>query len=155
MPTDSTTDARKNVVLQLAWDDIDGRVIVTPENEDRYQLRIDRVVELLQLAQDAESFKNQVNFLHKRLAGWMSARDDIENAYLTFRDGALSLVVVRNDPKYCPEFDDALSDLDIEIANDVDLNLIKLNTISLPPTSQEALQQFVDDNFCFLYSRGN
>lgn len=138
--------------VQLTWSEKDGLITVTSQDEDRFNIKLNRAIEVLQQADRVDKFKQQFNLLLKVLGDWLKGRDDVRDAHLTLRDGGLSFVVVRLLPAYSEQFEDELSELDYKIANDVDLDLIKLDAIGLPPTSGEAMQTFFDPNFHFVLS---
>ena len=146
------TDTTSSSVVQLRWDMKDGLVVVTPQDEDRFCIKVGRAIEILQQAGHAEEFKRQFNLLLRVLAEWLKDRDDIKRAYLTHRDGALAFVVIRESPQYDDDFEDALSDLDYEIANDADLDLIKIDAIALPCVSDTAVSSFLDPGFMLEYA---
>ncbi len=134
--------------FQLTWSETDhGSITVTPPDEDRFNIKLNRAIEFLQQANRVDQFKQQFNVLLKVLVTWVKGRQDVKNASLTLRDGGLSFVVVRSESRYDEQFEDELSELDFKIANDVDLDLIKLDVLGLPPASEEALQTFFDPNF--------
>ena len=137
--------------VQLRWDMKDGLVVVTPEDQDRFVIKLRRAIEMLQQGDHADKFSHQFSLLLRLLAEWLTDRSDIERAFLTYRDGSLSFVVVRSLCKYDDDFEDALSDLDFDIASDADLNLIKMDAIALPPASETALRSFLDPEFTFEY----
>ena len=141
--------------LQLNWSDQDGMVTITPRDENRFAIKIRRAVELLQIGDKIDEFKQQFQLLHSILIHWGVERQDVSAAYLTMRDGSLAFVVIRNVTQYDEDFEDSLSDLDIAIANDADLDLIRLHTLSLPLVSEEAVASFLDPAFTFHYFHGN
>ena len=147
------TPLKKNI-LQLSWSNHDGQATVTPQNEDRYTIKVQKVIELLALGKKAENFELQFKLLLNTLGSWFNGRKDLADAYLTSRDGIFSFIAIRSEMKYSESFEDEHADLDIHIANDSDLNLVKLNTMSLPPVSAETLDQFICDDFSFRFVRG-
>jgi len=134
------------------WTNRDGNVTVTPEDEDRFTIKVGRAIEALNLAKQQDSFHSQLSLLLRVLADWISEHDGIQNAHLTMRDGALSFVVVRSCGGYDEAFEDELSELDIQIAKDVDLDLIRLNVLCLPGASDEAIESFLDPSFLLTYN---
>lgn len=139
--------------IQLEWRDDDGLITVTPQDQDRFNIKLSRAIDALQQADKEDQFADQFKLLLKVLAAWLKPRTDIRDAYLTLRDGGLSFVVVKNLPQYDEQYEDELSDLDFRIANDVDLDLIKLDVIGLPAASEESLRVFFDPNFLFTYAK--
>ena len=149
MSTATPSDAA--TVVRLRWDMIDGTVTVTPQDQDRFSIRVRHAIEMLRQGHHAEKFNGQFRLLLRLLAEWLKDRTDIEKAFLTHRDGSLSFVVVKVSCEYDDEFEDSLSDLDFGIANDTDLDLIKIDAIALPPTSETALRSFLDPEFTCEY----
>lgn len=142
----NTVQTDSGNALQLDWSDEDGVVTVTPRDQQRFLIKVRKAIDVLRQSNAAEQWTKQFDLLVRRLAEWLNARQDVANAYVTLRDGAVAFVVIRNECRYDDEFEDALSELDLALANDLDLDLIKLNSIALPPVSMEALDTFVDSN---------
>ena len=138
--------------LRLHWDMRDQLLVIVPEDEDRFGIKVGRAIEILQEASRAEEFRSQFGLLLRILAEWLRQRTDIGRAYLTHRDGALAFVVIRKSSRYDGGFEDALSDLDYEIANDTDLNLIKMDAIGLPCVSDTAASSFLDPGFALEFA---
>ena len=65
---------------------------------------------------------------------------------ITVRDGGLLFLVVRREAEYEREFEDALTDLDAEIACDEEFDLIRLSVLALPHCPPEAMQSFLGDD---------
>jgi hypothetical protein len=109
-------------------------------------------MKFLQLAAESEQFEQQLDFLLKELASWLTPRSpEIKGAYITIIEGVLSFVVIPNQVKYDADFDDQLATLDYNIAHDQDLNLIRLNTLLVPPVEGHALAQFLHEDFALEY----
>lgn len=138
-------------VVQLRWELRDDLIVVTPYDQDRFAIKVNRAIEILQQANRREEFERQFNLLLRELASWLNGRRDVEKAIVTHRDGALSFVVVRKGAEYDEAFEDALSDLDFDLARDPDLNLIRMNAVGLPQVSESALAAFVDPDFALSY----
>jgi hypothetical protein len=141
----------QTTALLLDWESADGLVTVTPKDQDRFSIKVRRAIEILQQTQRAEEFARQFNLLLRMLAEWLQGRSDVERAYLTHRDGALAFVVMRAFCEYDDAFEDSLSEVDYQIANDADLNLIKMDAVGLPLASDNAVSSFLDPNFTLEY----
>lgn len=141
--------------IQLDWTVQDGMVVVTPRDEDRFSIRLNDAIEILRKADKEKPFRGQLKLLMKQLAEWLRDRDDVRTAYLTIRDGAFAFVVIRTSVAYDEAFEDELSELDFRIANDPDLTLISLHTMSLPSISAAASQSFLDNAFTLEYPHGS
>lgn len=53
---------------------------------------------------------------------------------------------------YDEALQNALADLDVAIANDPHLDLIKLKTLLLPSVSPEAMRSFLDERLTLIYA---
>lgn len=138
--------------VELDWYSEDETVRVIPRDRKLFEVQKDAAIEFLRVAHRAEQFEKQLSLLLGTLAGWIKAhRGDVRDAYLTLQDGALSFVVVRSAARYDADFEDALTDLDFDVANDPALSLIKLHAVALPPASAQALSSFLDRRFLLSY----
>lgn len=145
----------ENEVIQLDLTRGDGTVVVTPKDQDRYILRLERAVDLLKRGAEFDVFSKQVNLMLREIADWLSHRPDIRDGYLTLRDGAFLFVVVKSAAGYDADFEDALGDLELAIANDKDLSLIKFSALAVPPVSEGALSQFLNSEFTLQFDCGS
>ena len=139
-------------IVQLDWSMEGGNVVITPRDQDRFIIKVQRAIEILQQANNVGNFQRQFNLLLRILGEWLRIRDDIAHAYITLRDGALAFVVVRSSCEYDDDFEDNLSNLDYQIANDPDLDLIKMDAIALPLASEDAIYSFIDQDFVLEYA---
>lgn len=140
--------------MQLDWANEAGQVTVTPHDKSRFIIKVRQAVEACRAAQRADDFAAQLNLLLGQLATWLQDKTGIESAYLTLRDGDFLFLVVRSECSYDRDFEDSLSDLDLQIAQDADLDLIKVDTMALPRVSDEALRSFLDPHFVLEYPHG-
>lgn len=155
MPTVTETKSRKaGFVQQLLWQEKDGLIVVTPRDQDRFGVRLHRALEALKMVKKAEEFEEQFRLLLRIIAEWIKVTPGVSRAFITLRDGGLSLVVVRDSVKYDSAFEDALSELDLEIANDEDLALVRMSSIALPCASDEAIASFLNPEFSYEYIHG-
>lgn len=138
--------------IQLDWYNEDEVVEVIPQDQQRFEVQKDRAIAILRMAQQSEQFGLQFQLLLGRLAEWLRTRQSkVDRAFVTYQDDALAFVVVRNTVPYDEDFEDALSDLDFDIANDADLELVKLKTLALPRVSEEAVRSFLDERLMLSY----
>ena len=125
---------------------------MSPSDDNRFSITVDRAIAACQPYDRAEEFRNQFMLLLRRFGEWLSPRSDIDSAWITKRDGHLLFLVVRKSAAYDGDFEDALSALDLEVAHDGHLNLIGINTMSLPLVSREALCGFLDSEVALPFS---
>ena len=141
-----------SAVVCLEWSlNESGRLLITPRDNDRFMLKVNRAIEILQQGHAVEKFTQQFNVLLRVLAEWIRDKEGIAKAYLTERDGVLAFVVVRDSCRYDDDFEDEISGLDFRLARDPDLNLITLNVIALPAVGDGAISSFVDPSFALEY----
>lgn len=137
-------------VIQIDAANVDGTVTITPSDEDRFNLRVREVIEACLKARVGEQAEQRFRLLLRRLVEWTLGRSDTRDAFLTTRDGALCFVVVRQESPYDEQFEDALTDLDIELANDEDIRF-PVRVLSLPPVSESAMKSFLSKSFALRF----
>ena len=138
--------------VELDWYAEDDVVHVTPRNQKRFEIQKDRAIEILQRAKDGENFQRQFALLLDRLAEWISRHQSkLANSILTLQDDRLAFVVVRHEARYDEQLQDDLADFDFDIANDPDLDLIRLKTLALPNVAGESLRSFLDERLVLVY----
>lgn len=152
MPTTHTNRISKYVELQTRREN--GGVKVEPREQDRYAIIEKQAAEALQLLKEVEDFRQQFRYLQRVLAEWVDGRNDVQDAYITLADGSLLFVAVQTQVKFSEEFDDAIAELDLRIANDSALSLIKMNTLAMPKATGDTLQQFLCDKMTMVYVNG-
>ena len=135
--------------IEVDWFGEAEIIEVNPRDQQRFQIQKDRAISLLQLATNADA---QLALLRRKLGEWMRTHSSsIKTAFLTLRDHRFSFVVISRTPLCNDELEDAVSDVDLQIANDPDLDAVKMNAIVLPPASIEAIGSFLDNRFLLEY----
>jgi len=135
--------------IELDWFDAPDTVNITPRDLQRFKIQKDRAIRLLQLANDADE---QLTLLLGRLGEWLRDHaESVEMAYLTLRDARFAFVIISSTPECNDDLEDAVSEFDIRVANDPDLNVVRMNAFVLPPASQEVLSSFLDPSFLIAY----
>lgn len=138
--------------VELDWFAEGDVVRVVPRNQKRFEIQKDRAIEILHRGRDVDRFNSQFALLLDRLAQWISDRKDkIAQAIVTLHDGVLAFVVVRRQAKYDEQFQDDLAEFDFNLANDADLDLMKLQTLALPNVTGDALVSFLDERLVLSY----
>ena len=100
----------------------------------------------------AGQFSSQVSNLLDQLATWLSdRRAEFASAFLGLEPDGVIFVVVRNSKEFDPGFEDALSLLDLEIAQDNAFNLIRIAFLALPYSSIETVASFLEIGRSFKY----
>jgi hypothetical protein len=142
-------------IVEIDWFDNNDAIVVTPRNQKRFTIQKDRAIEALRLVKDAERFTPQFDLLLEKLALWVKERaNDIRAAIVTLQDNSLVFVVMQSSIPYDEQLQDALADLDFVIAQDTDLDLIRLRTVMLPLVDNDALGSFLDPRMVLQYQHG-
>lgn len=134
--------ARTFVLLK----EVDGSaVLVVPKDRDQFCVEMEEAIRACRMIDAGYTFVTQAYDLQDHLAKWIAVRrDDIHSAYLTLRaHGRLIFVVVQREVRRNTKLADAITDLDIEIANDDRFHLLKVDVQILPRSSTEALAAFL------------
>lgn len=129
-----------------------GKVDVDAEDSVRFDIQRRKVIQLMRLMECADQFEAQFSLLLAVFAEWIGEHEEkIKEAYVTMQGEILAFVVVQNSTECDEQFEDELTDLEFSIANDPDLNLISLNTMPLPPVTEDALRSFIDESLLLSY----
>lgn len=128
----------------LSEEDIKG-ITVTMKSGDCFEIPLKDLARACQSQEKIETFARQVGTLMQRLGAWLIERaTEIHRAHLTIEPDGIMFVVVRNDKAFNPDFEDALSYLDLEVAQNADLDMIRLRVLALPYTSEDTVASFLD-----------
>ncbi len=144
-----TGATKRTTALQIRWSVPDGRVVLEPEDQDRFVLRFGEIIDACQKLRDEDRYIKQFNILVQRLSAWLTLRSDVQSAYLTLRDSQLVFIAVTESAKYDADFEDELSDLDIELAHDPDLQGVDFGVLSLPSAPDMSLASFMHPSATF------
>lgn len=93
---------------------------------------------------DRKQFDVQFHELIAVLRRWVELhREKLKSARLAARDVDLLFLVMQKETKFDPELADALSELDLQVANSPKLNLIDLEVLAVPPVSEDSIQSLL------------
>ena len=135
---------KTQTIIDLKYDDKDAQVRVETEREDRFFMTVQAAIAACQAFSNYEEFTKQFRLMHGLLSQWARQHEkDIAHAYLTVRDSAILFLVVQKLESFHQELEDSLTDLDIAIAQNDQLNLIRLNVLAIPSASEESIQSFL------------
>lgn len=137
----------QNSRFVVRFDD-DREVLVETEDGDRFLTTVAEVASVLRIVDPKEILKFQREYtdLNKKLSEWLKTHRNVaKTAYLTARDHGLIFIVIPKKPKYDREFEDFLSDLDLEIANDSRFPTIRLSVMQLPTNNPDGLGCFISN----------
>jgi hypothetical protein len=134
----------KRPTWQYLREEDGGRVLITPKEGEAFGLSIDDVVRACRSQEQIGAFTQQLGELLERVAKWLAERSaEIHKAYFGLEPDGAVIAVVRRDKRFNPDFELALSDLDLSIAEDPGFNLIKLRVLALPFSPDETVASFV------------
>ena len=151
--TNETQSTDEIKTVDLDWYAEEEQVHIIPRNADRFKMHKDRAIAILVRAHKEEAVRQQFDFLVKRLVSWLD-HNGRPDSYLTVQDGCLSFVVISKQSESDDGLENALADLDVDIANDPMLDLIDLDTMILPPASIGSIMSFLDRSFIFAFKHG-
>jgi hypothetical protein len=138
--------------IQLNYQEKGNIITVIPEDEESFYLTVDKAIQACRAYNHTSAFSSQFQKLLERLALWIREnKREIDSAYLTVRDAGLLFLVMRNSKKYHGKFEDDLTLLDIEIAQDRNFNKIKLSVLAIPLVDFEQVVSFLNPQASFRY----
>ena len=139
--------------IRLSFRDKGRQVVVEPADEDRFMMSIEDAARACQQAIRAVQFGEQFKSLLGCLGAWLvrNSGGKVSHAYLTLRDAGLLFIVIQASRASDESLEDSLVDLDIEIARDENLNLIELDVLPLPATSEEAYSSFLNPKYTWTF----
>ncbi len=150
MATDTTLNW-----IALDCSDEGSRVVVTPENEDRFVMSVRDAAEACRAAYDRDCFVRQFQALLERLAGWLHGRRDaVAEAFVTVRDADLLFVIIQRQTAFDPAMEDALTELDLAVAGDAAFDRLHLNVLALPHTAETAYATFLHPQYTWALKHG-
>jgi hypothetical protein len=133
---------QQNIILLRHGDQ--REVCVETADEDRFLMTVESVVRACKAHGHIAEVGKQLRRLLRKLKDWLDAHpEDIREAYLTVRDSGLLFLVVREMKAFNDALEEALTDLDIDVANDEAFNLIRLSVLALPFTSEDSVKSFL------------
>ena len=140
----------------LNWQDNDNNVVVTPEDNDRFVLTVSEAVEACKARGNENKFGLQFNLLMRITAEWLKEhKDKISCSYLTVRDAGLLFLVVRKEISFNSDFEDLLTEFDIKIAQDPQLDLIDLSVLAIPNSNEAGISSFLKPGYTLTFRHAN
>jgi hypothetical protein len=105
---------------------------------------------------DQNAFRDQFVTLLSMLGRWaIGHRGRWSELYLGARGEGLSFVVVLSGPTYDGGLESSLTDLDLRIANDERLPLLRLGVLTVPKTSDDSRRSFLPGPAIRILLHGN
>ncbi len=136
-------DARRSPIV-LRWEEGARSVSVNPKDQDHFTVTVEEAIKACKARDTFSSFQVLFKRLLIRLKMWTNEHSSkIKLAYLTVRDASLLFVVITKLVEYDRDLEDELTELDLEIANEVSLSSVRLNVLLLPPASPDSIAAFI------------
>jgi hypothetical protein len=133
---------RRSVVPLIEGEHDDVQVIRL--DGDRFVTTAQEAINFLSLAGRAVEFQRQLKELLDRLYDWVEERKErIGSAYIAFGRDGLTLVIVQRAVAFDFTFEDQLTDLDLEVANEQLFRLIPFSTLLVPKVGDAVLKSFL------------
>lgn len=153
MGAKNKTSSRHKV---LNHEDKGSKVLVEPDNGDRFIMTMEDAVHACQFKEEmVKPYRAQFDLLVEHLRAWMQEhRDKIHRAFLTTRENQILFLVERNQVRYDPEFEQALAELLLKIAQDDQCSLIRLDALPIPPVSDSQRATFLSPDVMELRHAG-
>lgn len=103
----------------------------------------------------AKEFGSQFGELMDLLTGWIETHfDKIKSAHLTFQDqGGILFLVMQKSQTFDPALSEALTEIDLTVANSKDLDLIDMDVLLIPSVSREATSAFLASGDFYTYAK--
>lgn len=133
---------RRSVVPLIEGEHDDVQVIRL--DGDRFVTTAQQAIDFLSLAGSAVAFQEQLKELLDRIYQWVDARKQkISAAYIVLGSDGITLVAVQRSVSFDFRFEEELTDLDIEVANNEAFRLIPFNTLLIPKVGDTLLKSFL------------
>jgi len=151
--------ANKTDYIRVRWSERDRKtLLVEDECQDRFCMAIDEAIEACKVHNKrkhtlcGEQFRSLLDLLGR----WCSQRrKKIARALLTVRDAGLLLLIVTRRKTYDPQFEDELTQLDLQIANSPHFSEISLSVQALPMCGPDSYAAFCNPETTLEYVRVN
>lgn len=140
-------------IIELHFQNEGGQVRIVPPDRDVMAMPIEMAIEACRAFRSQIRFKDQFDLLVNRLAAWIGQwRSELAAAYLTIRDFGLLFLVVTRSKEFHSQIEEAVTDLDLEIAQDDDYDLIRLAMHVLPICDPELVQSFLSRDMALQFN---
>lgn len=151
-PPISSGRSRTSGWVQLDYAGSAPGVVVTPEDQDRFMLPMQAAIDGCRLMVEQDKVQRQFKVLLERLQEWARRHSaDVLQVHLGFRDSRLLFLVERRSARFNRELEDELTELDIEIAREKQLDSISLQVLAIPGPSPESVASILAPGLVMTY----
>ena len=142
--------------IRLEYKQKGRQVYVEPVDENRFMVSVETAIRACQKLELEEQFTRQFAYLREILAGWLVAhRRKVKHAYLTIADAGLLFLVVTKSAQYDGPLEGELTSLDLDIAQNPQLDLIAMEVLALPKSSPANFESFLAPEMTLEYHHAN
>jgi len=152
------TVANKQEYIRLKWSEKDHKILVEAKDEDRFSLTVgDAIVACKVYEREKKAmFPKQFRMLLNFLGNWaFERRNKLAKVFLTIRDAGLLFLVVTKGKTYDEQFEEDLTELDLEVAHNEDFSEIALSVQSLPLCDENNYNSFCSPERTLEYAKLN
>ena len=129
--------------IRLHFQDVETQIVVTPDDNDRFVTTSSEAAQACKMAQDALRWKPEFEALLKHIHDWCAEHTErVARAFLSFSSDGLKLFLLTHGSSYRFDFDDAVSEFDLEL--DKKFPNCPGEVMQLPETPVESLTSFFD-----------
>ncbi len=149
-----TAKTRRKGWTRLNVSEHDG-VVVRAEDGQHHSLPTKDVLHACKASEHIGDLFQQIMDLRDDIVyQWIcDHRDQIDRAYFDIAGvGEVTLLVVRKEKLFDPDFQDSLSNLDLSVMQQNAYDMISFRSISLPLCSDESVSSFIDINQCWVFN---
>jgi hypothetical protein len=135
---------RKQWIQLRMGDPAVAGVTVHAEDGDLFSLTKQMIERSGRIAAHIERFDQQLAALKRDLEVWSSEHSDsVEEVFLALKGDHFLFLVVLKGKAHDGLLEDALTDLDMRVAQEPDYDLINLSVLALPAFAEDAIRSFL------------
>ena len=146
--------ANKQEYIPLKWSEKDRKILVEDADEDRFSMTVEEAIDACKVYEREKQpiFRKQFKMLLNFLGGWSYKRKNkLAKVFLTIRDAGLLFLVVTKRKTYNEGFEEELTQLDLEVANEEDFSEIWLSVQALPLCDENGYDSFCNSEWTLEY----
>lgn len=148
------TATRTSIVLFEAASTTE-QAVVHVNDRDKFFVAVADAARSCQVMDRIKEFRSQfAELVNTTLQNWIEEhRDRIQSAHLTMREHDILFVVMQKTPEFDQVLSEALTELDMSVANSQDLRLIDLEVLAIPFVSNSSCTAFSASGHTITYAQ--
>lgn len=111
------------------------QVVVEPEDENRFMMTAKEAARACESAQNMKDVREQFTQLLVHLHSWCAAHEAVHAGYAYPGDGYLNILVCTKGERYRFDFDDEITDLDMDLTRRFDW--LRAEVLQIPESAKE------------------